>query len=36
MYSTYNNTVEMPEFDQIRIVDYNPKPAIPAPLSVGK
>lgn len=36
MYSTYNNAVEMPEFDQIRIVDYNPKPAIPAPLSVGK
>jgi thymidylate synthase len=36
MYSNMNNEVIIPEFDDIEIINYNPKPAIPAPLSVGK
>jgi thymidylate synthase len=36
MYSNMNNEVIIPEFDDIEIINYDPKPAIPAPLSVGK
>jgi len=36
MYSTMNNEVVIPKFEDIIIKNYNPKPAIPAPLSVGK
>ncbi len=36
MYSTMHNEVIIPEFSDITIKNYNPKPAIPAPLSVGK
>ena len=36
MYSNMNNEVVIPEFGDIEIIGYNPKPAIPAPLSVGK
>ena len=36
MYSNMNNEVVIPEFGDVEIIGYNPKPAIPAPLSVGK